>query len=320
MSGSTSAVLLGIEPAGPIAREIDDLWRFMLVLSIPAFLVFLVPLLVALGRRRAVEDGDQQASTDQRRALSPLWLYGGGVALPALVVISVLGATLLTMRSTGEEAPEGALAVDVIGNQWWWEIRYPDAGVVTANEIRIPTGRPVQLRLRSADVIHSFWVPPLGGKMDLLPEQTNTMVIQADEPGRYQGQCAEFCGLQHANMRIEVIAEDPATFGAWLRGQAKPAAEPVGPAAQEGRAVFAAAACGSCHTIRGTDAAGRSGPDLTHLASRRRIAAGTLPLTRSGLTEWVTNPHDVKRGTSMPDPELNDDETAAVVAYLEGLR
>lgn len=319
MSGSTSAVLLAIEPAGRIAREIDDLWRFMLILSIPAFLLFLLPLLVALRRRGAVEDGDQRASTDQSRALSPLWLYGGGVALPALVVISVLGATLLTMRSTGEDAPDGALTVDVIGNQWWWEVRYPDAGVVTANEIRIPTGRPVQLRLRSADVIHSFWVPALAGKMDLLPEKTNTMVIEADEPGRYQGQCAEFCGLQHANMGIEVVAEDPAEFEAWVRRQARPAAEPVGSSAREGRSVFAAA-CASCHTVRGTDAAGRSGPDLTHLASRRRIAAGTLALTTSALTEWVTSPHDVKRGVSMPDPDLSEDEIAAVVAYLEGLR
>ena len=224
------------------------------------------------------------------------------------------------MRVTGDDAPEGALTVDVIGNQWWWEIRYPGTDVVTANEIRIPAGRPVKLRLRSADVIHSFWVPELAGKLDLLPERTNTMVIEADAPGRYQGQCAEFCGLQHANMGIEIVAEDPADFDAWLREQSQPAAAPSSATAREGRKLFASSGCASCHTVRGSAATGDTGPDLTHLASRRRIAAGALPLTTSGLTEWIRNPHDVKQGASMPAPDLTDDEIAAIVASLEGLR
>ena len=313
---ASASTVVGFDPAGPIAREIDRLWWFMLILSVPAFLLFLVPLVVGL-RRRGRAEGDSETGGEQR--LSPLWLVGGGVALPAVVVVVVLGATLLTMRSTGDDAPEGALTVDVIGHQWWWEIRYPDTGFVTANEMRIPAGEPVRLRLRSADVIHSFWVPPLAGKMDLLPERTNSMVIEADAPGHYQGQCAEFCGLQHANMRIEVIAEEPGDFAAWLRRQARPAVAPAGAEAQKGEGVFASLGCASCHTVRGTDADGSGGPDLTHLASRRPIGAGVIPLSSPSLTEWITSAHGVKRGTSMPEPELSDAEIAALVAYLESL-
>ena len=217
--------------------------------------------------------------------------------------------------------PASAVTIEVTGHQWWWEVRYPEEQVVTANEIHIPVGRPVRVDMTSADVIHSFWVPELHGKMDMIPGRTDVIWLQTDVPGSYRGQCAEFCGLQHAKMALYVVAEPPETFAAWLDQQRQPAAEPTEPPAQRGRAL-AAGLCIQCHTIRTGDAAvgGSFGPDLTHVGSRRTLAAATLPNTREHLAEWLADPQSSKPGNKMPNLQLDVESVQALVAYLESLR
>lgn len=302
-----------LDPAGPAARDIEDLWKLLLWLGTATFLVFAVLLVLALFRRSRNRDHD---ATDtgpddtHGRTVRP-WLIGGGVVLPTVGVVVVLVATIFTMQATATEPGDDALTIEVTGSQWWWGVTYPDHDVVTANEVHIPAGEPVRLVLTSTDVIHSFWVPSLAGKLDALPDGDNVLVIEADEPGRYNGSCAEFCGIQHASMDISVVAHTPAEFQTWLEETAQPAAEPETEIAAEGQEVFQSADCGSCHTIRGTDASGDSAPDLTHLASRK--------LSVDDLHRWLSDPHDVREGTTMPDPNLSESEVDALVAYLESL-
>ncbi|MCP4497765.1 MAG: cytochrome c oxidase subunit II, partial [Phycisphaeraceae bacterium] len=211
--------------------------------------------------------------------------------------------------------PEDAVEVIAIGHQWWWEFRYPDeAGeVVTANEMHVPAGRPIWLRLESADVIHSFWVPRLAGKMDLVPGHTNYTWFEAERAGIYLGQCAEYCGTQHAHMLIRVYADEPEVFDAWLDAQRKPAVED--PAVAEGRRVFAEYACLNCHTVDGTSD-GMFGPNLTHLASRDTIGSGFIPLDRANLRAWIDDPAQLKIGCNMPSLKLDAAELDAVTDYL----
>ncbi|MBW3645956.1 MAG: cytochrome c oxidase subunit II, partial [Actinobacteria bacterium] len=245
----------------------------------------------------------------------------GGVALPSVVLIIVLAFTVRTMHTIPNAAPEGALQIEVVGHQWWWEIRYPQHGIVTANEIHLPVGRPVEFLLTSADVIHSFWIPELGGKLDLLPEDVNTLVLQADAPGVYRSQCAEFCGLQHAKMRLLAVAEPEGRFSEWLAREQRPArATASSSGAAGGEQLFADVGCASCHTVRGTSADGTAGPDLTHLASRRTLAAATVPNDREHLEGWITDPHAIKEGVEMPATELDERQRRLLIQYLEGLR
>ncbi|NND73640.1 MAG: cytochrome c oxidase subunit II [Ilumatobacter sp.] len=301
-----SLVRGALDPRGSDAREIAALWWLLLALGAAVFAVVAVALFIG-ARRNSTTD----ASTARR------WMLGGGIVLPSTVVAVVLGATLWAMRSTAEQPP--AVEVEVIGHQWWWEVRYPDHGVVTANEIHIPAGEPVALRLQSADVIHSLWIPELAGKLDLLPERVNTLVIDASSPGEYAGRCAEFCGLQHANMDLVVVAHDAAGFTAWVAEQRTPAADPATAPAQRGLVTFLAHDCASCHTISGASAGGETGPDLTHLMGRSSIAGGLLDTTVPSLREWITDPHDVKPGVLMPAPALTDAEIDDLLAYLETL-
>lgn len=223
------------------------------------------------------------------------------------------------MRNVPTIAPREALAIEVVGHQWWWEVRYPEQGVTTANEIHIPVGRPIAFQLTSADVIHSFWVPPLGGKLDALPEDVTTLVLEAGEPGEYRGECAEFCGLQHAKMGLLVVAEPEARFASWVAGRQVAAVEPIEPAAVRGQEVFFRSGCASCHTIEGTAATAAGDPDLTHLASRDTLGAVAVSNTSEHLAEWVADPHSIKSGVEMPATELSDQELDALVAYLETL-
>jgi cytochrome c oxidase subunit 2 len=212
------------------------------------------------------------------------------------------------------------VTVEVIGHQFWWEIRYPDSGVVTANEITIPAGEPVRLLLRSADVIHSFWVPQLHGKMDLVPGRENTFWVTADTPGRYRGICAEFCGIQHAKMHKLVVALDRPDFDAWLQDQQAEAAEPATEQARRGREVFLQSSCVECHAVRGHTPPNDVGPDLTHLASRFTLAAGILPNNRGALGGWLLDPQSQKRGARMPPTNLSGPDLQALLDYLEALR
>jgi len=318
--GGAVKVLLAqaLDPEGPAAESAADLWWLMLALGVALFVVFAVVLAVGLVRARP---GDAPEAGPQPPDRFEPWLVGGGVAMPLVIIAIVFGATVQAMRGTPITAPPDALVVEVVGRQWWWEVRYPAEGVTTANELHIPVGRPIALQLTSGDVIHSFWVPSLGGKLDLLPDRTNTLVLQADEPGRHLNRCAEFCGLQHTLMGMDVIAEPPDAFAAWVASQQPPAATPAAADAQRGRDVFlAAGGCASCHAVRGTAAAGTAGPDLTHVASRLSLGAAAVANTPEQRARWISDPHTIKRGVAMPASQLSREELDAVLAYVGGLR
>jgi cytochrome c oxidase subunit 2 len=216
------------------------------------------------------------------------------------------------------------LSIQVVGHQWWWELHYPDAvpsqAITTANEIHIPVGRPVELELASRDVIHSFWAPSLHGKRDLIPGHGSRLVVQADRPGVLHGQCAEFCGLQHANMGFLVVAEPADEFEAWRAAQRRPPPAPADAVQARGPRVFLSAPCAMCHAVQGTPAGGQNGPDLSHVASRRRLAAGTVANTSESMSRWIADPHQLKPGTRMPPTALEPADLEALTAYLESLK
>lgn len=305
-----------LDPQGPAARTMAGLWWLMLGLGLAVFVVFAVFLALGLFRRRG---SDGLAPGEGPAGAFNGWIVGAGVVAPLLVIGVVFAATVGAMRRLPVTAPRGALEVEVIGHQWWWEVRYPEAGFTTANEMHIPVGHSVAVRLTSADVIHSFWVPALGGKLDLLPGQVNTLVLQADEPGEHRNRCAEYCGLQHTLMGMMVVAEPEERFQAWVAEQRRPAAEPIGERELRGRDVFVGA-CARCHSVAGTAAAGTEGPDLTHVADRRTLGAAAVANTAERLAQWVTDPHEIKRGVAMPAANLTPDELGALLAYLATLR
>jgi cytochrome c oxidase subunit 2 len=249
-------------------------------------------------------------------------VVGFGMAVPVVVLVAlfVVSDLYLVGRTDAPKAGSTALTVTAVGHQWFWEIRYPGTGAVTANEVHIPARTSVNLVARTADVIHSFWVPELNRKVDMIPGRTNRIELYAEEPGTYRGQCAEFCGLQHANMAFEVVAEPLPEFEAWLRHEEQPAAKPTGAEARRGQRDFMASACASCHTIRGTEANGTVGPDLTHLATRSTLAANTIPNRHGYLDQWVRDPQSIKPGDKMPGLDLPDPTFRAIVGYLAGLR
>lgn len=299
---------------GPVAEEILGLWWLLLVVGTAVFIAFCVALFVAVRPRAGNADRPAPSARSLRR-----FVITGGVVLPAIVLAVVMGFTVDSMRSVSGAAGDGALRVEVIGHRWWYEIRYPDHGVVTANELHLPVGREVELHVSSSDVIHSFWVPGLAGKIDMLPDGTNVLVLRADEIGEHRSQCAEFCGLQHARMRLLTSVETDDDFAGWIEANAEPAAEPAEPAAAAGQAVFFDANCASCHSVRGTAADGTDGPDLTHMSSRETIGAVTLELDRENLRAWIDDPHDFKEGVDMPAADLTADEMDDLLTYLESL-
>ena len=246
----------------------------------------------------------------------------GWTLAPALILVFIAVPTMRTIFATSGRAPAGALRVQVIGHQWWWEYRYADLGVVTANELHLPVGTPVQLELTSADVIHSFWAPGLGGKRDLMQGRTNRIAFTAESTGEYLGQCAEFCGASHANMRLRVFVESDSAFRAWVAGQRQvPAATPRGSLAERGRELFGRSACIACHTIDGIpQARGTVGPNLTHVGGRTKIAGALFPNTADNLRRWIANAPSLKPGSLMPPMPLPDADLAALVAYLQSLQ
>ncbi|RIK92059.1 MAG: cytochrome c oxidase subunit II, partial [Proteobacteria bacterium] len=258
-------------------------------------------------------------------ALHRRLVVGVAAALGAtlLVLLGFLGSSIATGRALASFGPD-ELVVEVTGLQWWWRVTYPSepaSGTVeTANEIHVPVGRVVRLDLSAGDVIHSFWVPRLHGKRDLIPGRATQIRLRADAPGVYEGQCAEFCGHQHANMNLVVVAEPPAEFERWLAAQRALAQAPATPDEQRGQQVFATRGCLLCHAIRGTDANGRTGPDLTHLASRRGIAANARPNATGHLAAWILDPQGTKPGARMPAIPMTGDELQPLLAYLRSLR
>jgi cytochrome c oxidase subunit 2 len=248
------------------------------------------------------------------------------VAIAAVMTVITLFVLLFLSVRTGRAVNSvgvPARTVKVVGHKWWWEFQYDPSlpsRVVTANELHLPLGTPVLLQLESQDVIHSFWVPALHGKKDLVPGKPGSLVIRADTAGTYAGRCAEFCGLQHANMGFTVVAEDRARFDSWLAHQAEPGAEPATPEQERGRQVFLGTRCAFCHTVAGSGARGVVGPDLTHVASRQRVGAGALPNTRGHLAGWVVDSQALKPGNLMPPTLLHPDELQPLLDYLESLR
>lgn len=306
-------------PAGPFAAKITHLTWFMIVLATIIYIGVMAVLALAVSRNRSRDPAAVDLSERPHHFI--VW---GGAIIPAIVLTAVF---IVAMRVTGlfpPPAPRDALSVQVTGNQWWWKIEYhdpdPSKWFVTANELHIPVGRPVRVTLVSADVIHSFWVPRLQGKLDLIPGDTNEIRLLADSAGDYAGQCAEYCGAQHAHMGFHVIAEDPAAFNAWAASQRAPAAPPGDSLASLGQQLFVSGPCSSCHTIRGTPALGQVAPDLTHVGSRGTIAAGALPNTLGNMEAWITNAQSIKPGARMPSlTQFNGTQLRALATYLESL-
>jgi cytochrome c oxidase subunit 2 len=308
-----------LAPAGPAASHVAALsWTLFGTLGI-VYAAVLALLGAAVLRSRRARRSPSPAN--DRGALIAVVI--GGAVVPALVGVVLVATTLRGLVALSPGKPVDELAVDVIGHQWWWEIHYPapdpGASVTTANELHIPAGRRVRIRLASRDVIHSFWVPALQGKMDLIPGRATEIWLQADHPGIHRGQCAEYCGIQHARMALWVVVDSPADFAAWLAGEQRPAAEPLDEQARRGRVVFVEHGCAGCHAVRGTSM-GVGGPDLTHVASRRTLAAGTLDNVPGNLAGWVADPQALKPGNRMPRALLGASELHALVAYLATLR
>jgi cytochrome c oxidase subunit 2 len=309
-----------LDPHSQPAREIADLWWWMLAAAAFVLLGALTLLLVSWLRRH--KPGlPIVGSLSERGYDGVVVTFGMFLPLVALVAVFVVANFSVASDTDAPDAGSTAMTLVVTGNQWFWDLRYPGTrGAVTANEIHIPTRTRVNTVLRTDDVIHSFWVPQLNRKADMIPGHPNRILLYADHPGVYRGQCAEFCGLQHANMAMTVVAESPARFRAWLTNMARPRQPPASAEQRRGERVFLSERCSSCHTIRGTPADGTIGPDLTHLATRSTLAAQTIPNTASSLSRWISDPQQIKPGTKMPALGLSAADIRSLVAYLRGLR
>jgi cytochrome c oxidase subunit II len=305
-----------LHPAGPAAESISDLWWLMFWTCTVVYVLVMGTLVLAVRRRRT----GREAATQRTLLRSVV----GASAATFVILFGLLVASVVTGRAIGSIGSAEGLVVEVTGNQWWWDIEYhdpdPSLRVRTANELHLPIGRQVRIQMKSNDVIHSFWVPNLHGKMDLIPGRQTALWIQADKPGIYRGQCAEYCGLQHAHMAFSVIAESPDDFERWLAAQRRTAPPPASPEQQRGRDLVERGSCAMCHAVRGTAAGGRTAPDLTHIATRSTIAAGTAPNTRGYLAGWIADPQHLKPGAKMPATGLSAEELQAVLAYLETLK
>jgi cytochrome c oxidase subunit 2 len=319
LSGACHGPQSALAPAGPAASQLAGLsWMLFGVLGV-VYVAVVALLGLAIVRSRRTRPPSVRSS--ERRALAAVLV--GGVILPAVVGVALTVVTFRDLSVVLPGARAAQLEVEVIGHQWWWEIRYPGPdpaeSVTTANEMHIPTGRRVRIRLASRDVIHSFWVPALQGKMDMIPGRPTETWLEAERPGVYRGQCAEYCGIQHARMALWIVANSPDDFAAWLDRERRHATEPLSEDARQGQAVFRDQGCAGCHPVRG-HAVGVGGPDLTHVASRRTLAAGTLDNVPGNLAGWIADPQALKPGNLMPRVPLGARELHALVAYLGSLR
>ncbi len=318
-----SALPLGyLDAAGARAHTILPLTWFTLLVSLVVCIIIGVLLWMGIRRSRSAEPVDIASVPLLRGGNGARWISAGLLISAVPLLITLVWTMVALAKVSGPPAHPG-LTLDVTAHQWWWGIRYesdqPSDTFLTANEIHIPVGVPVLVRLHGGDVIHSFWVPKLSGKTDAIPGQTNLSWIEAQQPGRYRGQCSEYCGDQHANMAFEVVAESPAQFERWRHGQLAPAPLPATDAQRRGLAVVEYR-CGLCHEVRGTRAGAVAAPDLTHLLSRRMIAAGTLPNNAGNREAWIQNAQALKPRSLMPSQYLPGAELADVESYLELLK
>lgn len=302
-------------PAGPQSGHVYNLWWFLFWLTVAVFVVVIAFMLAGVFRRA------KAAPASDRSLMRAVSVAVGltVLALFAILIVSVSTGSVISARPT-----QDVVSIQVIGHQWWWQVIYEDAvpanTVTTANEIHVPVGKPVIVKTTSQDVIHSFFVPNLYGKIDAIPDHVNTTWFRADHAGIYRGQCAEFCGYQHAHMGLLVIAESPQSFHSWLEQQRQPSAAPATDLERRGQQVFLASPCVLCHTIRGTDAGAQVAPDLTHLASRQTIAAATLANSPGHLGGWITDSQNIKPGNHMPPINITPEDMQPLLAYLESLK
>lgn len=312
-----------LQPAGPVARTIAEMAWVLFVGGGVVFLLVMILLAMALRRRRRV------AAVQGDRAGKLGWIVGAGFVFPVVVLSALLAYAV--WRTQGLAPPHSAhgpgqgLIISITAHQWWWEVRYQDPAsgldVVLANQIHLPLGRVVILGLNSQDVIHSFWVPALAGKVDMVPGRVHQLRLQADRLGIFRGQCAEFCGEQHARMAVHVVVQSPDVFERWLAAQARPAQAPRDASALRGAQVFAEQRCSACHSVRGLGPISAIGPDLTHIGSRLHLAAGTLPMSAASLHAWVANPQHIKSGARMPSyARLDDASLTALAVFMAQLQ
>jgi cytochrome c oxidase subunit 2 len=317
-----------LAPTGVQADRIGQLWNVFLGICTLVTLGVFAAFALALWRTpRADARMPADLASLARHEAGPYRSVLGAVAASIVLLLVLLAASVWTDRALARMQLEGALHIQVTGHQWWWEARYGPAAnepmsdqFVTANELHVPVGRPVVVTLKGADVIHSLWVPSLAGKKDLIPGRTATLQFRADRPGVYRGQCAEFCGFQHAFMGFQVFADPPADYAAWEQRQRQEAATPSDGTLQRGQQVFLGSTCIMCHAIQGTTAQANAGPDLTHVGARTSLAAGTLANRPADLKRWIQDPQKIKPGANMPSSTLSDADLDALVAYLESLK
>jgi len=310
-----------LDPQGLQSDQILRTFFIFLIVAAVVWIAVVIALCVGMLRQKRAADQPLALHRSFERTSGRIVFVLG---LATLVIVLGLSIVSYAGQRTVFAKDENALTLKIIGHQWWWEVRYedgsPDKNFVTANEIRIPTGRPVKVELESADVIHSFWVPSLTGKMDLITGQKNELQFTAKNAGTYRGQCAEFCGHQHAHMAFAVLALSPDEFDRWRDHENQGASSPTDPLGKQGEQLFRARGCALCHTIRGTLAGGQLGPDLTHVGSRTTVAAGTLPMSPATLAAWIADPQHIKPGNFMPRMPLQSDELIAILHYLEQLK
>jgi cytochrome c oxidase subunit 2 len=314
-----------LQPSAPQASHIEWLYWVIFWICLGAFVLTVAAFTRASARTYISKSEPLPPIKEHPNDHKATWYVGAAIAVTVLSLFAVLFMSVITGKHVeGATAETNALTIQITGHQWWWEAQYPnsqaDLTITTANEIHVPVGQRVVILTRSADVIHSFWAPSITGKRDLIPGHSSAFSFEVDEPGTYHGQCAEFCGLQHAHMGFSVIAEPEGQFEAWEKQQIAPARDPTTPVEARGQQVFLTHACVMCHTIRGTEAGSRVGPDLTHVASRKMIAAETLPNTRGALAGWISDPQVIKPGTRMIPNPMQPEDLQALITYLESLQ
>jgi cytochrome c oxidase subunit 2 len=302
-----------VDPKGTEAHKISGIWWLMCGMAAVVYIVVAAFILVAAFRGRRTTEGKSSRVKDST------FIWVGGIIVPAVILV-VLGAATVDASNTLRGPEQNPLRIEIVGKRWWWAVHYPDDGITTANEIHVPVGRPLEIGLDSDNVIHSFWVPQLGGKLDLIPGQHNVWRAKATTAGTYRGECAEYCGLQHARMNFLIIAQTPASFDTWALQHRRPPSEPSGQLEANGQQVFMRAPCAGCHTIRGTVANGTIGPDLTDIGSRRTLGANTVPNSPGYLAGWIVDSQSIKPGNLMPPVALNAADLQALLAYLRSLK